>query len=60
MHEAFTYLDHHRDKMNYAALRATGLPSGSGNTESTCKTLVEVRAKRAGSRSNIDTGHHII
>jgi hypothetical protein len=60
VHDAITYLDNGHHNMNYAALRAAGLPIGSGNTEATCKTLVEVRMKRAGSRWNIDTARHVI
>ena len=60
VHDAITYLDNGHRYMNYAALRAAGLPIGSGNTEATCKTLVEVRMKRAGSRWNIQTARHVI
>lgn len=60
VHAAITYISNLHHKMNYAALRAAGLPIGSGNTEATCKTLVDVRMKRAGSRWNADTARHII
>lgn len=60
VHDAITYLDNGHRNMNYAALRAAGLPIGSGNTEATCKTLVEVRMKRAGSRWNIQTARHVV
>jgi hypothetical protein len=60
VHDAITYIENGHENMNYAALRAAGLPIGSGNTEATCKTLVEVRMKRAGSRWNIETARHVI
>ena len=60
VHEAITYLQSHHTRMNYAEVRAAGLPIGSGNTEATCKTLVQVRMKRAGSRWNTTTGRHVL
>jgi hypothetical protein len=60
VHEAITYIENHRHRMNYAAVRAAGLPIGTGSTEATCKTLVQVRMKRAGSRWNTNTGRHIL
>jgi hypothetical protein len=60
VHEAIRYLLNHRQRMNYAYARRHGLPVGSGNVEATCKTLVETRMKRAGSRWKEATGDHVL
>ena len=44
------YLERNRERTNYAECRARAIPIGSGVTEGSCKSVVNVRAKRSGQR----------
>jgi hypothetical protein len=43
-----TYFKNQRERMDYAAYQARGLPIGSGVVEAACKTLATQRLKRSG------------
>lgn len=46
--DEITYFTNQRERMNYAAYQALGLPIGSGIVEAACKTLATQRLKRSG------------
>lgn len=52
VHDAITYLRNQGEagRLDYARARREGRPVGSGPVEATCKTVVEVRMKRCGTR----------
>jgi hypothetical protein len=47
-------------RMDYAGARARGFAIGSGAVEATCKSLVSIRIKRAGSRWTTETGNEVL
>lgn len=54
------YFRRHRRRMRYAAMRAEGLPIGSGVVEAACKTLVTQRLKQSGMRWSQEGGQAIL
>lgn len=58
--EVCAYMERNDDRMPYAELRAAKMPIGSGHVEATCKTLVSVRMRRAGSRWSTRGGQAIL
>ena len=57
---AVSYFRRHRARMQYATVRAAGLPIGSGVVEAACKTLVTQRLKRSGMRWRHPGGQAIL
>lgn len=51
LQELVTYLENNQHHMDYPRYRELGLPIGSGQVESQCKTLVGARCKQAGMRN---------
>jgi hypothetical protein len=60
VHDALTFLEHHRGRLDYARARRAGCPVGSGAVEATCKSLIAVRMKRAGARWKQPSADRII
>ena len=58
--EELAYFRRHRKRMNYAEVKAQGLPIGSGVVEAACKTLVAQRMKQSGMRWGMEGGQAIL
>jgi hypothetical protein len=55
-----TYLEGHREHINYDQYKDLGLPIGSGMVESACKWLIQQRFKCVGMRWSEDGFNHLL
>ena len=55
-----TYLDKHREHIQYQHLKESGLPIGSGLVESACKWLIQQRFKGVGMRWGEQSFTHLL
>ena len=58
--EHLVYLRNNKDRMRYVTLTVSGLPIGSGVTESAAKTVVGRRAKNSGQRWSEPGLQHVL
>jgi hypothetical protein len=56
----YTYLDRHRNHLDYAAYKELGLPLGSGMVESACTWLIQQRFKGVGMRWSEEGFNHLV
>ena len=56
----YSYLERHREHINYARYKELGLPLGSGMVESACKWLIQQRFKGVGMRWSEDGFNHLL
>ena len=56
----YSYLERHREHINYAKYKEQGLPLGSGMVESACKWLIQQRFKGVGMRWSEDGFNHLL
>jgi len=56
----YTYLEKHRDHINYEKFKELGLPIGSGFVESACKWLIQQRFKGVGMRWGENGFNHLL
>ena len=56
----YTYLDRHREHIDYAKYKDLGLPIGSGMVESACKWLLQQRCKGVGMRWSEAGFNHLL
>ena len=58
--QAIAYFVGNAPRMRYAAVRAAGLPVGSGIVEGGCHSVLHVRLKRPGARWAAESAEHMV